>query len=576
MLRRILDETREQLLQEERRLLGELRVVLVRLDASAESQKALARSIAQLDELFLLVVVGEFNAGKSSVINVLLGERVLEEGVTPTTSRIGLLRHGSERGRAPAGGGFEVITLPLPILSEITIVDTPGTNAVLRDHEALTREFVPRSDLVLFVTSADRPFTESERAFLEMIQSWGKKVVMAVNKIDILEAPGDVAAVVDFVKEKVLSLLGFKPQVFAVSARQARRAREEGNEALRRTSGFDTLEGFVTRTLHESVRVRLKLLSPLTVALHVVDQAEQMVKERLARLEEDFATLEEIEGQLRRNREEVARDLRFRVAEVEKALFELAKRGGDFLDRTVRPARIVELLDQERVRAAFEREVVAELPREVEKRVDEIVDWMTASEAGHWQGIAERLKRRQAVQADRMGQGPGAPEHDRSRSLKDVRREAQRVLEGFDGRTEARRLARAARAAAVGTVLLEAGAIGLGTGAVALIAASGDQVTGLLVAVALSVGGLLLLKALRKRARAELAAKVATLRETLTSRLLASLDRERDHIQKRALEAVGPYGRFVRAEGELCRGQGNELAAIRDGLKALKARVESL
>ena len=69
-----------------------------------------------------------------------------------------------------------MITAPVEMLREINIVDTPGTNAVRREHEALTREFVPRSDLVLFITSADRPFTESERAFLQSIREWGKKV----------------------------------------------------------------------------------------------------------------------------------------------------------------------------------------------------------------------------------------------------------------------------------------------------------------------------------------------------------------------------------------------------------------
>jgi predicted GTPase len=51
----------------------------------------------------------------------------------------------------------------------MSIVDTPGTNAIVREHEALTSQFVPRSDLVLFITSADRPFTESEKIFLQHI-----------------------------------------------------------------------------------------------------------------------------------------------------------------------------------------------------------------------------------------------------------------------------------------------------------------------------------------------------------------------------------------------------------------------
>lgn len=65
----------------------------------------------------------------------------------------------------------------------------------------MTHEFLPRSDLVLFVTSVDRPFTESERAFLALIREWGKQVVIVLNKIDILEAPDDLVAVERFIQE---------------------------------------------------------------------------------------------------------------------------------------------------------------------------------------------------------------------------------------------------------------------------------------------------------------------------------------------------------------------------------------
>ena len=85
-----------------------------------------------------------------------------------------------------------VVTAPVELLRDLNIVDTPGTNAIHREHERLTREFVPRADLVLFVTSADRPFTESERAFLESIRDWGKKIVVVVNKADIFETDGEL------------------------------------------------------------------------------------------------------------------------------------------------------------------------------------------------------------------------------------------------------------------------------------------------------------------------------------------------------------------------------------------------
>jgi hypothetical protein len=467
--------------------------------------------------------------------------------------------------------------MPLEILEDINIVDTPGTNAVLRGHEALTREFVPRSDLVLFVTSADRPFTESERAFLEMIRSWGKKVVVAVNKVDILEKREDVRAVVGFVRENMEALLGLRPEVFPVSARQAMRAKVGFDAAQLRASGFAQLETFLTRTLDEVQRLRLKLLNPLGVGFRVLDRAAQVAEARLALLKEDFATLAEIEGQLALHREDMARDFRFRLTDVEKILSDFEKRGHGFFDRTLRLGRIFDLVNRERIRDDFERQVVADLPRVVEKRVEEIVEWMVASELKQWQAINERLQRRQAVHADRIvGQVAGSFEGDRTRILKDVRRDAQRAVETYDHRAEAKRLAQAVREAVAGTALLQVGAIGLGAAVAALATTTVADVTGVLAAGVMSVVGLLLLPARRKRARADLEAKVAAMRETLLSRLRASFGREMDQARQRVIEGIGPYSRFVRAEGERFKAQRDELAVLRKGLETLKVRIEAL
>src|SRR4030095_10513881 len=140
------------------------------------------------------------------------------------------------------------VTAPVELLREIAIVDTPGTTAAQRRQEARTRDFVPRSDLVLFVTSADRPFTESERAFLESVRDWGKKIVVAVNKVDILETEADRARVVAFVTENAQKLLGVAPPVFPVSAKQALRAKTAGDERAIEQSGFPALETDGKRT----------------------------------------------------------------------------------------------------------------------------------------------------------------------------------------------------------------------------------------------------------------------------------------------------------------------------------------
>src|SRR4051794_6820029 len=248
MLGNLLSPEQDELLKDERRVLSRLRTALARFDAAPDQQAALERSIEQLDELFLLVIVGEFNAGKSAFINALVGSKVAEEGVTPTTAQINILQYGDTPGRESREPSVLVVTAPVPLLRDLHIVDTPGTNAIIREHERITAEFVPRSDVVLFVTSADRPFTETERAFLEQIRGWGKKVVLVVNKIDILDGEQQVAEVREFVAEHARALLGFSPEIFPVSARLALRAKE-GDPSVWAASRFEALERYIRESL---------------------------------------------------------------------------------------------------------------------------------------------------------------------------------------------------------------------------------------------------------------------------------------------------------------------------------------
>ncbi|NTU75650.1 MAG: dynamin, partial [Anaerolineaceae bacterium] len=55
-----------------------------------QDEDALRQAVQQMDDLFLLVVAGEFNSGKSTFINALLGQKLLKEGVTPTTTQISI------------------------------------------------------------------------------------------------------------------------------------------------------------------------------------------------------------------------------------------------------------------------------------------------------------------------------------------------------------------------------------------------------------------------------------------------------------------------------------------------------
>jgi small GTP-binding protein len=270
MARVVLQEQQRELLRQERQIASELQGCLFGFEGADASATTLRQVTETLDEMFLLVVVGEFNSGKSACINALLHENVLEEGVVLTTSQI-IMRYGEKSEQSQRERALLELHYTADFLQDISIVDTPGTNAIKREHERLTEEFIPRSDLILFITSVDRPFTQSERAFLERIRTWGKKVIIVLNKIDILQTAEGLVEVESLLRENCRHLLGFQLEIFPVSALQAQQARTAiGHRAVElwESSRFGPLEDYLFRTLDEKERVRLKLLSPLGVPQH--------------------------------------------------------------------------------------------------------------------------------------------------------------------------------------------------------------------------------------------------------------------------------------------------------------------
>ena len=119
---RILNDQQQEILNDERKYLNDLLLTLVKFDATPEDTQTLTKSIAQLDDLFLLVVVGEFNSGKSAFINALIGQQILKEGVTPTTTQVNILRYGPVQERIVVNEQQQILTMPVDWLADISIV----------------------------------------------------------------------------------------------------------------------------------------------------------------------------------------------------------------------------------------------------------------------------------------------------------------------------------------------------------------------------------------------------------------------------------------------------------------------
>ncbi|KAL3800272.1 hypothetical protein ACHAW5_009854 [Stephanodiscus triporus] len=294
--------------------------------------------------LFTVVFAGEFNSGKSTLINALLGNELLDTGVLPTTDAITVVMANGD----DADPNDDEVTSPLiesgsfasddsavpvhtqllllsasdfPILSDLCLIDTPGTNAILSlQHTSSTLRILHDADLIVFVTSADRPFSESERQLLQTsIKLYRKRVVLVINKMDILErqkgedhGESTKKRVEEYVVEHASDLLGARPVVIPLSARDAlsmkllynsHRTSNDGpgsaeyQPSLWTRSNFGALEHFLSTTLTASSKVKTKLLNPIGVTEGILFDCQTEIKRRQEELDVDVMTLRLLRSQ---------------------------------------------------------------------------------------------------------------------------------------------------------------------------------------------------------------------------------------------------------------------------------------
>nr|MBA2270107.1 dynamin family protein [Chthoniobacterales bacterium] len=175
----------------------------------------------------MLVIVGEVKAGKSSFINALVQEEVCQVAPGPCTTGIQELVYGTERSVVSLGLAWDRVYLPKDVLREITVVDTPGTNSMIRDHQTITENYIPQSDLVVFVFSAVNPHTKTAWEFLTKVKKdWHRKMVFVLQQADRASADElmtNRANVEQYARDRNVE----RPTVFTLSAKLEREGRAD-------------------------------------------------------------------------------------------------------------------------------------------------------------------------------------------------------------------------------------------------------------------------------------------------------------------------------------------------------------
>lgn len=581
MNQKVLTNDQVLLLQREKAVLGDSLNVLNRFPLDEGAIEKLKEAIAQLDELFLIVVVGEFNAGKSALINALLGAEVLEEGVTPTTASVKLLRYGEQVGEQIVDEGFSMVTYPLDLLKEINFVDSPGTNALNREHERLTVDYVPRSDHVLFISSADRPMTESERLFLERIISWGKKVSIVINKVDILENPEAVEKVLNFTKEAAHRILGIEPEVFLVSAKLAKRASqledEQEKQTLRIESGLPALEFFLKNTLDDSSRLRQKLLNPLGVAQRLHQEALLTNKRRREELSTDLDLVASLESLIDKHEKDLRAELPPRLSEVDNILHGFEKRGLDFFDSKLKLSNIFNLAKSDMIKLQFQEEVQADVASEVENKVRELIDWLVDKDLDIWYRIANALERRQKEAQDLAGSRALDEQTERRHELiARVSQSIRTVVSGFDRKKQVEEIGDLVQDSVAKTALFGVGAASIGVLVATVITARALDITGIVSAGTLAILGLFVIPYKRKQAKDKFIERMAEMRQGLRDTLSKTFKGEFGAALTRLTDNISPYTAYVQAENEKANEDQSALVKLENELEALKKEIDTI
>jgi len=544
---RILDARSEDVVRQIKHILMDTNDLLKGQKADSNDLELVRDLLIQIDDLFLIVVAGEYNSGKSAFINALLGENILKTGITPTTSAIHILQYGSERESLTTRSGQTVEKIPVKILQDVTIVDTPGTNAILREHEILTNEYIPRSDLVLFITSVDRPFTESEKIFLEKIRDWGKKIVFIINKIDILDSQETLLEVQEYIAQNARMLLGMEAKIFSVSAKKAFEHKQHENRA---DANLKEIEEFISGTLGSNDYISLKLTSPLGVAENISEKYATRITEQEKLLSADVRLLENIRKQLSLFKADMLRQFRFRYAEIDNTLLEFEKRGLEFFEDTFRFARILDLLNKDRIQSEYQKQVSKDLEKQIDASINELIDWLVGEDLKQWQTITQKIDDRRHQYRERIIEDQGFRQirFERQKIIDAVNRESSNFIDQFSKDDEARKIAEQAQMSVATSAAIEAGALGLGAIVTLLASTASADVTGILLAGLTATLGLFIIPAKRKNIKSIFSKKIGNVRNQLSGILTSEFEKQIDQVVNHIQETISPYDRFIRSE----------------------------
>lgn len=339
-----------------------------------------------LNEPFLFVVVGEVKSGKSSFINALLGEDICPVDAAPCTDVIQEIVHSETPYEDAVRPFLKKVGRPLEILKTIAIVDTPGTNTVIENHQEITRNFIPNSDLVLMVFQAKNPYTQSAWDLLDYIrEDWRKRTVFILQQAD-LARPDEIETNMARVRDLAIHKGIDQPHIFATSAELELQHQPD--------SGFDQVRQFIRQTVTGGRHYHLKLSSILESASQVLEQVDLALAQRREQFQSDEAVVATIRTRLESGHRQSAYELRTLIQRLGEAYDAAARQATDRFSQGLALGKLFE----KSIRATLGRKTsiknwLAGIQSDFEKDLQAQVEALAEEGADHFlEGLHQLLK----------------------------------------------------------------------------------------------------------------------------------------------------------------------------------------
>ena len=384
------------------------------------------------EERFHLVVLGEFNHGKTTFVNALLGAPVLPMGVTPTTAVIHQVVHGvrgaqavleeggprivpfDEVGSYVVGGTaatdrvrYLEVHYPSHLLEGgVVLVDTPGVNDLNSTRAEITYSYVPKADAILFLLDAGQILKESERTFLanKLLSQSRDKVLFVINKIDLLDDEEREQALA-YAKTQLAKLVP-EPRIYAVSAERALNGeREHSGIALLEKDLIKFLSGergrvLLDNALDEGLRTAVTLRRGIDVQKQALLLDHSELERRLAVLDGDLSSTRD---QHARREQKIRESLAGIKALVRKECVEFGQRFSASLPAEIESSKAEDLkrylpnFMEERFRNFADRQGI-ELAKRLERVAEDAIAFVSEEARAKGERLAESF--------------PGAPKID--------------------------------------------------------------------------------------------------------------------------------------------------------------------